>query len=137
MNILHPMLVHFPIALTLAGFLLEVIAIFRRNDICVNKTALILLLLGTLGAIAASVSGALTPNLTGEEARIEGIHHVFALLTTTFLCLASLVYLYIWRTGKTYGQRLNWIGFSLYGLAALSVSATGYFGGYIVYNLML
>jgi uncharacterized membrane protein len=53
---LHAMVIHFPIALLLAGFLSELIALVSKNPFFKNAS-LYLLILGTLGAIVAFVSG--------------------------------------------------------------------------------
>ncbi len=53
---LHAMVIHFPIALLMAGFLSEFIALFSKN-IFFKHASLYLLTLGALGAIAAYTSG--------------------------------------------------------------------------------
>jgi uncharacterized membrane protein len=53
---LHAMVIHFPIALLMAGFLSEVIAFFSKKEFF-RDTSFYLLILGSLGAIVAYVSG--------------------------------------------------------------------------------
>ena len=50
---LHPMIVHFPIALITVGLLAEVVSLFFKNEKCLSKTGFYLMILGSLGAIAA------------------------------------------------------------------------------------
>ena len=58
---LHPMIVHFPIALLIIGFLFDLTgAIF--NKVFFSKAGFYLLILGTLGVIAAFISG----NIAGD-----------------------------------------------------------------------
>jgi uncharacterized membrane protein len=54
---LHPMVVHFPIALILAGILADVAFMVCKKEICFSKAGLYLMILGTLGAAAAFLSG--------------------------------------------------------------------------------
>lgn len=42
---LHPMLVHFPIALVAVGFLLELIYLLNKKEICLTKAGYYLLVL--------------------------------------------------------------------------------------------
>lgn len=53
---LHPAIVHFPIALVLAGALLAVVSVFRPGWVAPRFTAIILGL-GALGAVAATWTG--------------------------------------------------------------------------------
>ncbi|HZL09124.1 MAG TPA: DUF2231 domain-containing protein [Prolixibacteraceae bacterium] len=53
---LHAMIIHFPIALLMAGFLSAIIALFVKKDFFSN-TAFYLLLLGAMGATAAYITG--------------------------------------------------------------------------------
>ena len=53
---LHAMVIHFPIALLMAGFLSELIALFSKKQFFKNAS-FYLLILGALGAIVAYVSG--------------------------------------------------------------------------------
>lgn len=49
---LHPMLVHFPIALVVFGFLADAVSLFYKKETCLSKTGFYLLVIGTLAAIA-------------------------------------------------------------------------------------
>jgi uncharacterized membrane protein len=53
---LHAMVIHFPIALLIAGFLSEIIALFMKKPFF-RDTSFYMLLLGALGAIVAYASG--------------------------------------------------------------------------------
>ena len=54
---LHPIIVHFPVALIIVGFFAEVASLFFKKEKCLSKTGFYLMMLGTLGAIAAWSSG--------------------------------------------------------------------------------
>ena len=53
---LHAMLIHFPIALLIIGFLSELMGLVSKK-IFFNQVAYYLLILGTFGTIAAYLSG--------------------------------------------------------------------------------
>ena len=63
MHPIHPMVVHFPIALLLASLLFDLIALRWRGQEC-RATSLSLLALGVLAALVALLTGHLA-----EEAR--------------------------------------------------------------------
>ena len=134
---IHPMLVHFPIALTLLGVLLEALNIFRPRFFK-YPCGEILLYFATLSAIIAAIAGGLfTPDFTKQELiQAKNIHSTFAGITVTLLCLASVFYVsrYIFRKEN---EVIRKIGFGFYILAALSVAVTGFLGGVIVYNDLL
>jgi hypothetical protein len=46
----HPMIVHFPVALILVGFLADVVFLFLKKELCLSKMGLYLMVLGTLKA---------------------------------------------------------------------------------------
>ena len=58
---LHPMIVHFPIALLIVGFLADAIGLFTKREFF-TKAGFYLLILGTLGVVAAYLTG----NYAGE-----------------------------------------------------------------------
>ena len=133
-TIFHPMIVHFPLALLLLGFLAEVIPVFYKKDACLPRMGFYLLLTGTLGAIAAVLTGLLfTPDFTGEAGKIKATHEMFGLITTGLALVTSLFYIYFIRKGKV-SPELQRISLALYTLTAMSVAVTGFFGGNLVYG---
>jgi uncharacterized membrane protein len=133
----HPMLVHFPIALVVFGFIAELAALFIEKEICLSKMGFFLLLLGTLSAVAAVLSGVLfTAEMEGAAGEVMETHELFAYITLTLLVAASLtrIYIMVRNSEKPNPKRL---AFLLYALAALSVSITGFFGGTLVFNYMM
>lgn len=134
---LHPMLVHFPIALAIVGFVFELAYLFYKKEVCLTKAGTVLLVLATLAAAAAWISGYfLTGEMSGEAGEVRETHEFFATITTLLLVTASSLRLYILKTGVE-SHPLKWIAFTLYGMAAISVSITGFLGGSLVYNFML
>jgi len=69
---LHPMVVHFPIALLIVGFLFELIYLITRNEFY-SKAGFYLLVLGALGTFAAFLSGNLAEERIMETEALERV----------------------------------------------------------------
>jgi uncharacterized membrane protein len=133
----HPMLVHFPIALTMTGLLLEVVRFF----FCKTETKLpsgeLLLYFGAASAILALLSGYLfTGTFSGKTLEVRNLHQLLAVLSTIALSLTSLLYL-IARFGKQKQNTFRMLGLTLYAISAVLIGATGYVGGDLVYTYMI
>ena len=134
---LHPLLVHFPIALVIFGFLAELAFLFFKKETSLNKMGYYLLIVGTLAAIVAWLTGNFfTSEMDGAAGKIKETHELFATITLGFLLVTSVL-----RTAllmlKNGNSALKNTAFILYALAAISVSITGYLGGSLVYDFML
>ena len=134
---LHPLLVHFPIALVIFGFLAELAFLFFKKETSLSKMGYYLLIVGTLAAIVAWLTGNFfTSEMDGAAGKIKETHELFATITLGFLIATSVL-----RTAllmlKNKNPALKNIAFLLYALAAISVSITGYLGGSLVYDFML
>ncbi|MGE5393177.1 MAG: DUF2231 domain-containing protein [Candidatus Saccharibacteria bacterium] len=134
---LHPMLVHFPIALILIGFLADLISLFYKKEAGLSMVGFYLLIIGTLSALIALLSGALfTSEMTGAAGDVKETHELFAWITVINLILYSAYRIFI----KVKGEQTNMtnrISFAWYGIAALFVSITGFYGGTLVYSYMM
>src|SRR5665811_1896335 len=89
---LHPMIVHFPIALITVGFIAEVVSLFFKTEKCLSKTGFYLMILGSLAAIAAWGSGQLFPEepTQGEIVKVFLNHETGALVTMIFILIGTL-----------------------------------------------
>jgi len=133
----HPMLVHFPIALVVFGFLSDLASLFFKKEACLSKLGFYLLILGTLSALAAWFTGLFfTAEMSGMAGEVKQTHEIFAWLTLGTLLVTSLLRI-LFQSGKTESARLKWVVFTLYGLATLFVTITGFYGGTLVYNYMM
>lgn len=134
---LHPMLVHFPIALVMFGFIIELASLIIKKKLCLPKLSLYLLVTGTLATIVTWLSGVLfTSEMSGAAGSVKESHELFAFITMCLLIATSIIRLMI-TIGKKENSTLKWISFILYGIAAITVSITGFFGGTLVYNYMM
>ncbi len=132
---IHPMIVHFPIALLLVGFLSEAIGLIFKKDFF-TKTAFYLLILGTLGVVAAYISG----DITGEGVAETGVlknaletHEEAAQLSLWLMTAAAIVRVgfVVW---KKYTGVYKWFSLVLFLVGVLSIVRTGYYGGELVYK---
>jgi uncharacterized membrane protein len=134
---LHPMLVHFPIALVVFGFLADAVYLFYKKEVCLSKTGFYLLILGTLGAIATWLSGFIfTSEMSGVAGTVRETHEILASVTVGLLLITSVLRI-ILQVKKIEKSGLKWIAFVLYGMAAVFVTLTGFYGGTLVYNYMM
>jgi len=115
---IHPLFVHFPIALWFAALLFEALSIWRSNDDR-HRTAVRLLYLGTLAAFVAAFTGWLAqssvePSLTIQ--RVFDIHETLMLIATS-LATALCLYCFAKRANFTVNSRR----ILLVGLIALAI----------------
>lgn len=134
---LHPMLVHFPIALAMIGLLFEVIQRFIVKGNNSSNCGEYILYFATCSAFASLISGVLfTGEFSGKASDVKEIHELMAIFSTILLSLTSLIYL-ISRFKRKESNSLRVAGFAFYLFSAVSISITGYFGGNLVYSYMI
>lgn len=131
---LHAMIIHFPIALLLIGFLNELIGIVFKKTFF-SKTAFYLLILGTFGTIASYLSG----NEAGDG--MEGgtlgkaieMHENAALIALWLAVITSIVYGAIawFKFSHKWGTIIS---VALFASLIGAVSRTAYLGGQLVYQ---
>lgn len=135
---LHPLIVHFPIALITVGFIAEVASLFFKKEKCLSKTAFYLMVLGSLAAIAGWSSGQLFTDhpAQGEILKVFQKHETGALVTMILIIVGTLfrIWLVVQKKEET---PLKWIVFGFYLLAFAAVTFTGFMGGTMVYNFMI
>ncbi len=131
---LHAMIIHFPIALLVVGFISELIAIFIKNDFFKNA-AFYLLLLGALGAIVAYVTGSYAGEGIEEGPLLIPMElHEQAALITLWLAIITALYRVLIHYFKVQNVTAKWVGILLYVFLAVAVGRTGYLGGQLVFS---
>lgn len=128
--ILHPAIVHFPIALLIVSVALDVCGVsFRRASL--TQAGFYTLIIGSLAATASVLSG---PEHAAKDAVSVAIlhrHELFAALTV--LCCLILVGMRLGNVNGLYGTGA--VGYlALGGVLIVCVALTGYFGGQMVYD---
>lgn len=131
---LHAMIIHFPIALLMVGFLSEIIGLFTKKDFF-KTVAFYLLILGTLGVITAYLTGSYAGEGIEDGPLLEpmNLHEQAA-----FFTLWGSIIIVLFKSAVFYFKFHNpWvklIGFLLYMLLVITVARTGYLGGQLVFS---
>lgn len=141
---LHPIIVHFPIALLVVGFMFATLTVIckkcnqskclpdGKKHSCVQYAAYWLLVLGALSSVFAVLSGQFFTNpMTGPLGELRDTHQILAITTTVVSIIASSVYTYY--IYKAPVKQVFVIAYSLYVVCAILVGITGHYGGEMVY----
>jgi uncharacterized membrane protein len=132
---LHPMVVHFPIALIVVGFFSDLIGVLLKRDFFL-RAGLYLLLLGTAGVVAAYFSGDFAGEGLAEGGALKQAletHESAATFSLWVMVATVLVRITLLATKKFTGV-LRWIPISFFLLGVLSIARTGFYGGQLVYK---
>ncbi len=130
---LHPVLVHYPIALIILAAFLELLQMRRRRpglDVAIGVN----LVAGVLGAATAAFSGwklAAYEGFDGEAAKILEIHRSAGLTVTGAVLAATLLFFatrWITRGGMVRAYRAVLL------VAAAATGVAGHYGGMLVYG---
>jgi uncharacterized membrane protein len=131
---LHAMIVHFPIALLLVGFIFEVIGLISRKPFF-SQASFYLLVLAGFGAIVAYFTGnaAGSGMEGGSLQKAMEAHEQAATITLWLTVAAALSRLAV----ELLNKNIVWLKiatFIIFTLAVLGVSRTGYLGGQLVFK---
>lgn len=117
---LHPIIVHLPIACLMLAVLAELLVLLRGERW--RPATALLLTTGTLGAIAAVISGTILEG--GQDPRLLARHETLAWLTLSGAVIASGMLL-----ASRWVPMRRWPLLVVLSLTALLVGATGHVGG--------
>jgi uncharacterized membrane protein len=132
----HPMIVHFPIALTLTAALFLIAAKVLRSEplaatlatigtwnLCVGAVA-------ALFALASGLAGVLDLQVGAAAHAAISAHVKWAMFTSLALILAA-----VWRgAGSAQQSRPSWLFVVVLSAICVALSVTGYLGGENVYR---
>jgi len=131
---LHAMVIHFPIALLMAGFLSELIALISKKEFFKNAS-FYLLLLGAIGAIVAYVSGSYAGDGMTDDILQEPLElHEEAALVTLWLAIITALFRAAMHYFKYETAWAKWASFLLFAILVGYVARTGYLGGQLVFK---
>jgi uncharacterized membrane protein len=132
---LHPMIVHFPIALLIVGFLSDIVGLLTKRDFF-TQTGFYLFTLGAVGVIAAFVTGDQAGDGIIEEGALKQaleIHEEAATLAIWVTSIAAVFRIALFLL-KKYSGVLKMVSLALGLLAVMAIARTGYYGGELVYK---
>ncbi|MGE5313193.1 MAG: DUF2231 domain-containing protein [Acidobacteriota bacterium] len=132
---IHPMLVHFPIALLIVGFLSETVALAVKKEFF-STAGFYLLLLGAAGVAAAYLTGQNAGDGITELGSLKAAleTHEGAAELTLWLALAAAAVRIATAVFKKYTGVYKAAAYALFLSAVLSVGRTGFYGGELVYK---
>jgi uncharacterized membrane protein len=128
---LHPMFVHFPIALTGAGALFILLAAWRRNSM-LEQTAFANITLAFFGSIAAAFTG-MSDNMKNYDGAAPN-SGLKMLLATTLLIITGLTALLRWRNPKLFESGGKALYMSAYFASFALTLVLAFLGGVILYG---
>lgn len=132
---IHPMIVHFPIALLLVGFLAELAGMVLRRDFF-SQVAFTLIMTGAVGVIAAYLSGERAGGGITEAGTMKMAleAHESSALLTLWLVIATALLRAALVVFRKFSGSLRWASLALFLAAVLSIARTGHHGGELVFK---
>jgi uncharacterized membrane protein len=127
----HPMVVHFPIALSGAAFLFILLAAWRRNS-SLEQAAFANITLAFLGTIAAAVTG-IMDNAKNYDGAAPNAGTKIILAITLFL-LTGGISLFRFRNPNLFQQGNRFLYVASYGLSFALALVLAFLGGVILYG---
>lgn len=140
----HPLIVHFPIALFITGLVVDGLGWLLRQE-NLKRVGLVLILLGALATVPAVATGLAVEETVekplegrpGAEAALEA-HEALAILTAVVLLGAAALRLVLgtgWLERQRAWMRGLLVAYLVVGVLGLGLLAlTGYRGGELVYR---
>lgn len=127
----HPMLVHFPIALTGAAFLFILLA-YWRNNASLEQAAFANIVLASLGTIAAGITGIMdnASNYEGDAPN-AGTKIILAL---SLLVLTAGISIVRFRNPELFRKANRFLYITSYGASFAIALVLAFLGGVILYG---
>jgi len=131
----HPLVVHFPIALLLASALLEVISIWKGENVRLRFAIVANMVMGTIGAVVAAALGWIDATQIHFEPDLRAVLTWHRWLGTSSAIGAVVVTVLWFGWARNGSPRRIWIYRVALWLLALGVSVCAHWGGLLVYGL--
>mgnify|MGYP003512929459 FL=1 len=127
----HPMVVHFPIALTGAAFLFILLAYWRKNA-SLEQTAFANIVLASLGTVAAGITGYMDniKNYIGDAPNVG----TKIILATLLFVLTAGISIVRYRNPDLFWKGNRFLFFFSYGLSFAIALVLAFLGGVILYG---
>lgn len=132
---MHPMVVHFPIALIIIAFAVDVVGLFLRRIPMLPRMSTILYVLGALGALGSVISGesaAETVEVAGQASSILADHEDVGEIVMYYFLIYAVLRLALWWLSF---RLAFWIPLAVIGAVGLiPLFQASSFGGRLVYE---
>lgn len=128
---LHPMLVHFPIALTGAGALFILLAAWRRNS-ALEQAAFANITLAFFGSIAAAFTG-ISDNISNYDGAAPN-SGLKILLAAILLIITGVTTFLRWRNPELFESRAKALYMTAYFVSFVLTLVLAFLGGVILYG---
>ena len=127
----HPMVVHFPIALTGAAFLFILLA-YWRNNAALEQTAFANIVLASFGTIAAGITGVMDniKNYVGEAPNAN----TKIVLAIVLLVLTGGISIVRYRNPDLFQKANPFVYIAVYGVSFGIALVLAFLGGVILYG---
>ena len=127
----HPMVVHFPIALTGAAFLFILLA-YWRNNAALEQTAFANIVLASFGTIAAGITGVMDniKNYVGEAPNAN----TKIVLAIVLLVLTGGISIVRYRNPDLFQKANPFVYIAAYGVSFAIALVLSFLGGVILYG---
>jgi uncharacterized membrane protein len=127
----HPMIVHFPIALTGAAFLFILIAHWKKNS-AFEQAAFFNIVLAAISTVAAGITGYMDniKNYLGEAPNAS----TKIILATTLLVLTTSVSIVRYRNPEIFTKGNRALYIATYGISFAIAIVLAFLGGVILYG---
>ncbi|MBS1977641.1 MAG: hypothetical protein JST46_09730 [Bacteroidetes bacterium] len=127
---LHPLLVHLPIGILIAAFLLE-LYVRSKGGRKLRRGVRLLLFWGALGAVASAVTGYLLAQEGGYEEVILATHQKGGIATAVLACVAYLQRRFTWSLSKSTHRSVSTL---LITCLVILMTLTGHQGGMLTHG---
>lgn len=128
---IHPMVVHFPIALTGAAFLFILLAYWKKSA-ALEQTAFANIVLASLGTIAAGVTGAMD-NIKNYEGEAPNAGTKMILAIALF-ALTTGISIVRFRNPELFQKSNRYLYMASYGISFALALVLAFLGGVILYG---
>ena len=128
---LHPMVVHFPIALTGAGALFILLALWKKNS-ALEQAAFANITLAAFGTVAAGVTG-MMDNVSAYDGAAPNVMWKVTLALTLFIITAATSVVR-WRNPNLFESRAKGLYVAAYLVSFALAIILAFLGGIILYG---
>lgn len=125
-GIIHPMIIHFPIALIFVAALAEILYLLTKKNIysCAGEFAIVCAAIAIVPTVLTGLAFAYSADYTGKTAVFLWWHQYLGLFTALMTLAAAYIRECDWKEGQSRGLYYLFLGISF-----MTVSLTAFLGG--------